>query len=140
MGFDPIIASPGRLSILTALAAESAGQEFVHLRTRTRLTDGNLSAHAARLREAGLIEVAKSFRDSRPVTTLRLTPAGRSALEQHARQLLAAVTRPTTLAEPHDTGILRENACLQHEPNDPRSDAFVHKREGGHFADPVVPA
>ena len=100
MGFDPVIASPGRLTILTALATNSAGQEFVHLRKRTCLTDGNLSSHAARLRAAGLIEIAKSFRDSRPVTTLRLTSVGRAALEQHARQLLAAVTRPITAAEP----------------------------------------
>jgi DNA-binding MarR family transcriptional regulator len=100
MAFDRVIASPGRLSILTALAGESDGQEFVHLRAATRLTDGNLSAHAARLREAGLIEVRKAFRDTKPVTTLRLTPAGRAALEQHARRLLAAVTRPVITPEP----------------------------------------
>jgi DNA-binding MarR family transcriptional regulator len=100
MGFDRIITSPGRLSILTALAAESGGQEFVELRARTRLTDGNLSAHAARLREAGLIEMSKGFRDSRPVTTMRLSPAGRAALEEHARRLLAAVTQPAVAIEP----------------------------------------
>ena len=103
MAFDRVIASPGRLSILTALAGESAGQEFVRLRAHTRLTDGNLSAHAARLRDAGLVEIRKTFRESRPVTTLHLTPAGRAALEQHARNLLAAVTRPSVHREssPH---------------------------------------
>jgi DNA-binding MarR family transcriptional regulator len=90
MPFDALVANPGRLRILTALAAEPR-QEFVRLRERTRLTDGNLATHARRLQVAGLIAIDKSIRSGKPVTSLELTTAGREALETHARQLLAVL-------------------------------------------------
>jgi DNA-binding MarR family transcriptional regulator len=99
MAFDTIVANPARLSILTTLAAE-AGQEFVAVRRRTGLTDGNLSAHAKRLAEAGLIAIEKEFRDSRPVTTYRLTGSGRAALREHAERIIEAVTRPILVDSP----------------------------------------
>jgi DNA-binding MarR family transcriptional regulator len=96
--FDPLVANPGRLQILTALAAEQR-QDFAQLRRRTRLTDGNLACHARRLRSAGLIEVDKSVRDGKPVTRFGLTPAGRAALEGHVQRLLAALRpAPNTAA------------------------------------------
>jgi DNA-binding MarR family transcriptional regulator len=87
---ESVVVNPGRLRILTALA-ESHREEFVPLRNRTRLTDGNLAAHAKRLHAAGLIEIDKHFRDGKPVTSFTLTHTGRAALEEHARQLLSAV-------------------------------------------------
>ena len=65
--------------------------EFVRLRERTRLTDGNLACHAKRLQSAGLVAVDKRFRDGKPVTSFVLTPAGRAAMEDHVERLLAAV-------------------------------------------------
>ena len=91
MPFDPLVANAGRLRILTALAVEER-QEFVHLRRRTQLTDGNLAAHAKRLRSAGLIEIDKQFREGKPVTSYLLTADGRRALETHARRLVAAIS------------------------------------------------
>ena len=93
MPFDALVANPGRLRILTALVAEPR-QEFVRLRERTRLTDGNLATHAKRLSGAGLIAIDKSIRAGKPVTSLELTAAGREALESHARHLLAALQPP----------------------------------------------
>jgi DNA-binding MarR family transcriptional regulator len=87
---ESLVVNPGRLRILTALA-ESRREEFVPLRNRTRLTDGNLAAHAKRLHSAGLIDIEKQFRDGKPVTSFVLTTSGRAALEAHARQLLEAV-------------------------------------------------
>ena len=87
---ESLVVNPGRLRILTALAG-SRREEFVPLRNRTRLTDGNLAAHAKRLHSAGLIEIDKQFRDGKPVTSFALTRSGRDALETHARQLLAAM-------------------------------------------------
>jgi DNA-binding MarR family transcriptional regulator len=92
MSFDPLVANPGRLSILTALAVEER-QEFVALRRRTRLTDGNLASHAKRLQGGGLIEIDKQFRDNKPVTTFVLTPDGRRALEGHVRRLMSALSQ-----------------------------------------------
>src|SRR6185312_526198 len=54
MAFDTLVSNAGRLEILTALAVEET-QDFVTLRKRTRLTDGNLASHAKRLQEAGLV-------------------------------------------------------------------------------------
>lgn len=91
MAFDAVVANPGRLQILTALAVEER-QDFVQLRDLTQLTDGNLSAHARKLQTAGLVQIDKEFRDGKPVTSFLLTPAGRSALESHVRRLLAAIS------------------------------------------------
>src|SRR3954464_11946310 len=91
MGFDAVVANAGRLTILTALAVDER-QEFVQLRQRTHLTDGNLACHAKRLCAAGMIEIDKSFRDGKPVTCITLTTAGRQALEAHARRVLAAIS------------------------------------------------
>ena len=98
MSFDAMVTSPGRLSILTALASEPH-QPFVQLRARTGLTDGNLATHARRLEAAGFVAIHKSIAAGKPLTTLQLTTAGRDALADHARQLLAALDQPTTLVE-----------------------------------------
>jgi DNA-binding MarR family transcriptional regulator len=103
MAFDAVVANPGRLQILTALAVEER-QDFVQLRDLTQLTDGNLSAHARKLQTAGLVQIDKEFRDGKPVTSFLLTPAGRSALESHVRRLLAAIShRRMPTANPSTT-------------------------------------
>jgi DNA-binding MarR family transcriptional regulator len=102
MSFDPLVANPGRLRILTALAVEER-QEFVSLRRRTQLTDGNLAAHAKRLSSAGLIAIDKQFREGKPVTSYLLTAEGRRALESHARRLVAAISTRRTPTEPAET-------------------------------------
>jgi DNA-binding MarR family transcriptional regulator len=101
MPFEPLVASPARLQILTALATEPS-QPFVELRRRTGLTDGNLTTHARRLAAGGLIVIEKSVSDGKPLTRLELTVAGRCALETHARQLLAVLERayPAASASP----------------------------------------
>jgi len=94
MSFDSLVANAGRLRILTALATEDR-LEFVRLRRATDLTDGNLSAHAKRLHTAGLVEIDKSFREGKPVTTFHLTDDGRQRLTAHVRALMAAVGEPS---------------------------------------------
>src|SRR5688572_3861903 len=60
MAFDPLVSNAGRLAILAVLARETSGPaDFVAVRRETRLTDGNLSAHARRLHSAGLIDIQK---------------------------------------------------------------------------------
>jgi DNA-binding MarR family transcriptional regulator len=106
MAFDPLVANPGRLEILAALAAEGrqGPVEFVRLREQTRLTDGNLACHAKRLRSAGLVAVDKRFRDGKPVTSFALTAAGRAALEQHVERLLLAVrSQPQVVTDSGDS-------------------------------------
>ncbi|HEX3356831.1 MAG TPA: transcriptional regulator [Tepidisphaeraceae bacterium] len=95
MALDALVTNPGRLRILTSLAAEPT-QEFVRLRERTRLTDGNLSTHARRLQNAGLLAIDKAFRAGKPVTTITLTAQGRNALESHVRDLMQAMNPAAT--------------------------------------------
>jgi DNA-binding MarR family transcriptional regulator len=90
MIFDALVANPGRLRILTALATEPK-QPFVRLRLQTGLTDGNLSTHARRLQSAGFIAIRKTIESGKPLTTLELTRLGRDALESHAQSLLTAL-------------------------------------------------
>lgn len=92
MAFNSAVVNPGRLSILTALAVEDQ-QDFVTLRKRTNMTDGNLSTHARRLADAGMVEIQKKIDAGKPVTRILLTPEGRAALEGHVRKLLAALSQ-----------------------------------------------
>lgn len=93
MPFDALVANPGRLRILTALAA-ARKQRFVELRRRTGLTDGNLCTHARRLQSAGFIAIEKSIEAGKPLTTLQLTSRGRDALAAHANALLRSLEPP----------------------------------------------
>ena len=92
MQFDPMIANPGRLSILTALCGETK-QDFVTLRRATELTDGNLTTHARKLASAGLVQIEKASRHGRPVTYITLTDHGRDALAKHVQRLTTSINR-----------------------------------------------
>ncbi len=85
-GLDRLIHEPARLAILTALSA-AASADFLFLQRLTGLTKGNLSSHLSKLEEAGLVNIDKQFVGKVPNTTVRLTPLGRKAIEQHWRQL-----------------------------------------------------
>ena len=77
-----LVHEPARLAILTALAAcEKA--DFVFLRNLTGLTKGNLSSHLAKLEQADLVEIEKTFEGKQPVTYISLTGEGRDVLEAY---------------------------------------------------------
>lgn len=83
---DRLIHEPSRLAIMAVLSAvESA--DFTFLLGATQLTKGNLSAHAAKLRDAGYVRIDKSFKDNYPHTTYQLTPQGRKAFERYYRKI-----------------------------------------------------
>ena len=79
---DRVIHEKGRLAIMAMLAA-SPELSFTELRDALSLTDGNLSTHVRTLQEEGLVSVAKSFQNNRPLTTCSLTTAGRKAFAQY---------------------------------------------------------
>lgn len=87
---DRVIHEPARLMIVAILyAVESA--DFLFLLRETGLTKGNLSAHLARLEEAGYVEIEKSFRGKMPRTEAKLTEKGRTAFREYRAQLRRAV-------------------------------------------------
>jgi len=79
---DRVIHEKGRLGIMAMLAA-SPELSFTELRTALNMTDGNLTTHIRTLQKEGVVSVAKSFQNSRPLTTCSLTPAGRKAFAEY---------------------------------------------------------
>ncbi|MEO8802565.1 MAG: transcriptional regulator [Rudaea sp.] len=90
LNLDRLVHEPARLLMLSVLA-QAKQVEFTYLETLSGLSKGNLSSHMSKLEAAGLIEVTKSFRGKRPLTELRITPAGRKALTDYRRQLSSAM-------------------------------------------------
>ena len=85
---DRLIHEPARLALLTALSSCEFA-DFTFLQRLTGLTPGNLSSHLNKLKEAWLVEVEKKFVANRPNTITRITPQGRTAVEDHWQQLAA---------------------------------------------------
>ncbi|MFZ5831344.1 MAG: winged helix-turn-helix domain-containing protein [Planctomycetota bacterium] len=83
---DAVIHERVRLAIVAALAV-SPQLSFGELKSMLKLTDGNLSAHARTLDEAGYIVVEKSFQGRRPYTAMSLTPKGRKAFDRYLTML-----------------------------------------------------
>ena len=77
---DPVLHNQLRLAVVSLLVAvESA--DFNYLLEKTGATRGNLSVQISKLKEAGYVEVTKSFKDNYPNTSCALTPAGLTAFE-----------------------------------------------------------
>ena len=87
---DPVIHERVRLSIVSTLAMVQ-DMSFKELKERLSLSDGNLSAHARKLEEAGYIEVEKSFKGRRPHTAMRLTKKGRNAYQKYLALLKSII-------------------------------------------------
>ena len=83
---DRLVHEPARLVILTALAS-CASADFTFLQRIAGLTNGNLSAHLAKLEAGGLVSIEKRFVDRKPNTTVALTTKGRRSVERHWKLL-----------------------------------------------------
>lgn len=75
---DEVIHGRLRLGIMAYLSGAGSA-DFNTLKSKLSATDGNLSAHLRKLEDAGYVAVDKSFRDRKPLTTISLTDAGRTA-------------------------------------------------------------
>jgi len=71
-----------RLRLLVVLAVLKRA-DFVYLLRQTGLSRGNLSVQMAKLAEAGLVDIEKSFVANRPRTVYALTRKGRAALRAY---------------------------------------------------------
>ena len=79
-----------RLGIVSALAANER-LSFVELKSLLGATDGNISAHARKLEDAGYITARKRFEGRVPRTEYELTSAGRKALERYLEHMEALI-------------------------------------------------
>ena len=94
--FDRLVYERVRLGIMSALAVNER-LTFAELKALFDVSDGNLSAHARKLEEAGYVVCAKSFEARRPKSEYRLTPIGRKALHrylEHIEAVIKATRRP----------------------------------------------
>ncbi len=84
-----------RLAIVSALAVNSS-MSFSELKDMLDITDGNLSVHARKLEEGGLIQCAKSFVGRMPRSEYKITAKGKKTLErylEHMESLIKSVRR-----------------------------------------------
>jgi DNA-binding MarR family transcriptional regulator len=88
--FDRLVYERVRLGIMSALAVNPQ-LTFNELKALFDVSDGNLSAHARKLEEAGYIECSKSFAGRRPKSEYRLTPVGRQALYRYLEHIEAVI-------------------------------------------------
>ena len=83
---NPILHSQLRLAVVSILISVKEA-EFTYLREKTDATAGNLSVQINKLKEAGYIDVTKTFKDNYPQTICKITPEGIRAFEEYVRDL-----------------------------------------------------
>jgi len=83
---NPILHSQLRLAVVSILISVREA-EFTYLREKTNATAGNLSVQINKLKEAGYIDVSKSFKDNYPQTICKITPIGVTAFEDYVKDL-----------------------------------------------------
>jgi DNA-binding HxlR family transcriptional regulator len=89
-GFDRLIYERVRLGIMSALAMNEQ-LSFNELKSLFDVSDGNLSAHARKLEEAGYVHCTKSFEARRPKTEYRITQTGKKALLRYLEHIEAVI-------------------------------------------------
>jgi DNA-binding MarR family transcriptional regulator len=81
------------------------------------VTKGNLSAHLARLEDAGYVEIEKGFRGKLPQTMCRLTPEGCAAFQVYCERLRRAMAAiPTRPDDRSADQARRTSILLQFDP------------------------
>ncbi len=89
-GVDRLIYERVRLGIMSALAMNDH-LTFNELKTLFDVSDGNLSAHARKLEEAGYVLCTKSFEARRPRSEYRITQIGKKALLRYLEHIEAVI-------------------------------------------------
>lgn len=90
LDLDGLIHERARLGIVSALSVNER-LSFTELRHVLDTTDGNLSAHARKLEDAGYIDCRKSFAGRVPRTEYTLTPLGRKRLSEYLAHMEALI-------------------------------------------------
>ncbi len=85
---DKIIHERARLRIVTYLASNSRDAvSFNELQEKLEFTSGNLSVQLKKLKEAGYLNIHKTFKDNKPFTTVILTATGSKALLKYIDEM-----------------------------------------------------
>ena len=89
---EALIHERTRLGIVGALAANER-LSFNELKALLKTTDGNISAHARKLEDAGYIVALKRFEGRLPRTEYQLTATGREALRRYIDNMEALISK-----------------------------------------------
>jgi DNA-binding MarR family transcriptional regulator len=92
---DRLIYERIRLGILSALSV-SESMTFAELKELLRTTDGNLSAHARKLEDAGYIVCKKEFAARMPKTEYSMAPKGKRAFARHLEHMESLIQAAKT--------------------------------------------
>ncbi|MDR3681281.1 MAG: transcriptional regulator [Flavipsychrobacter sp.] len=83
---DPILHSQLRLAIMSLLVSLEEA-EFVYLKEKTKASAGNLSLQLDKLKDAGYVEVIKTFKNNYPLTKCKITKKGIKAFEKYINDI-----------------------------------------------------
>ena len=83
---DPLLHSQLRLAVMSLLIGVEEA-DFVFLKEKTKATSGNISVQIEKLKEAGYINVEKTFQGKMPRTICRITPKGIEAFNEYVKTL-----------------------------------------------------
>ena len=89
-GLNRLIYERVRLGIMSALAVNES-LSFAELKTLLKTSDGNLSTHARKLEDAGLLICRKRFANRVPKTEYRLSVEGARAFEAYLDHMEALI-------------------------------------------------
>jgi DNA-binding MarR family transcriptional regulator len=88
---DPLLHSQLRLAVISLLVSVEEA-EFTYIKEKTGATSGNLSVQIDKLKQAGYVEVNKSFKNNYPLTVCKITQKGLLAFEQYVKNLKTYLT------------------------------------------------
>ena len=83
---DPLLHSQLRLAVMSLLISVDFA-EFTFIKDKTGSTAGNLSVQLDKLSKAGYIDITKSFKGKKPLTTCKITKKGLQAFEEYVNAL-----------------------------------------------------
>jgi len=91
---DPLLHSQLRLAIVSLLIGVQAA-EFNYIKEKTGATAGNLSVQINKLKDAGYLDVQKTFKDNYPLTICKITRQGVNAFEAYVSAIKSYIdTKP----------------------------------------------
>lgn len=91
---DPLLHSQLRLAIISLLIGVQEA-DFNFIKEKTGATAGNLSVQINKLKDAGYIDVQKTFKDNYPLTLCKITRKGVDAFETYVNAIKTYIdTKP----------------------------------------------
>ncbi len=97
-GLNRVIHEPARLAIVSILEGVEEA-DFLYLMREGGFSQGNLSAHLAKLEEAGYVEITKTFKGKYPLTICKLTAKGKAEFAGYAQRMIG-ILQPAEKSRP----------------------------------------